>query len=89
MPELNPDAVIVGQLREHWQKMAALLVWKLKGRERVRLTIEDMQRFLAEAQRGEAVLLTHGHPDSIEFAIVTEAEARQIAEHDRTTRGTA
>jgi hypothetical protein len=84
--EMNPEAVVLNQLREQWEKVAAVLVWKL-ARDGVRITFEDLEQFGRECVAGEAVLFTHGHKDSIEFAIVTAERARALAEHDRNQSG--
>ena len=86
---INPDSVILQQVDGHWQKLAALIVWKCIGRGTVTITVEDMQRLDDEFAPGVPVLLTHGHADSIEFRIVDEAAAKRLAEHDRTLRGRA
>lgn len=74
---MNPDSVVLQQVDGMWQKLAALIVWKL-AREGVTITHKDMDEFA----RGDNVLLTHGHFDSIEFKIVTAEAARRIAAHD-------
>ncbi len=87
--KINPDSVILQQVEEQWQKLAMLILWKLAGRKSVRITAEDIARCTAEFAPGIPVIFTHGHSDSIEFSIVTEADAQRIAEHDRTMRGKA
>jgi hypothetical protein len=86
---MTPDSVVLGQLDGHWQKLAAMLLWKIKGREMVRLTHEDIARFQAEFLPFEPVIFTHGHSDSIDFQIVTHEQAERLAAHDKTMRGTA
>lgn len=86
--DFNPESVISTQVREHWQKLTAMLVWKL-ARDGVTLTLADMQRFAEESERGEAVLMQWGHQDSIEFKIVNRAEAQRLAAHDQQQRGRA
>lgn len=86
---LNPDSAILQQVDGHWQKMAMLILWKLNGKEKVRITLEDMQRFQSSCAPGDPVLFTHGHTDSIEFQIVDQASAARLAEHDASMRGTA
>lgn len=81
---MNPDAAVFGQLQEHWQKMAALIVWKLAPKG-VTITIDDIASFPQDR-----FLLTHGHKDSFEFKIVTKEEAERLAAHDEATnRGRA
>ncbi len=80
---MNPDAAILQQLEGHWQKICALLVWKL-ARQGVTLTHAEIE---ACTKEGELVLLTHGHYDSIEFKLVTPKEAQRIVEHERKRHG--
>lgn len=80
---INPDSAILQQMDGHWQKLCALLVWKL-ARQGVTLTHEEIKQCTSE---GELILLTHGHYDSIEFRLVTPAEAERIVAHDRTMHG--
>lgn len=85
---INPDSAVLSQVGEYWQKLAAMLVWKL-ARKGVKISVKDMDAFQREYEAGGGVLLTHGHHDSIEFKIVTRAEAERIAAYDATQRGTA
>lgn len=85
--EINPDNATLEQIREHWEKIAVILIWKL-AHDGVRITGQDLDRFQAEADAGEAVLYTHGHKDSIEFAIVTASRAVELAAHDKAQSGT-
>lgn len=87
---INPDSTVLQQVDGYWQKLAAMIVWKLVPRgESVTITAEDMKRFAADYAPTGPVLLTHGHFDSFEFKIVSEADAQRLAEHDRTMRGCA
>lgn len=81
------DAAILGQLNGQWEKVALFLLWKLAGREKVRITGDDMARCLAEFSPGVPVLLTHGHSDAIEFQVIDEAAAQRIAIFERQQRG--
>lgn len=87
--KINPDSVILQQLDGQWQKMAILLLWKLAGREKVKLTYQEIASCNAEFAPGIPVLLTHGHSDSIEFQVIDEAAARVIANFDKTMKGSA
>ncbi len=84
--EINPDNATLEQLREHWEKIAAVLVWKL-ARDGVRITMQDLDQFQAESDAGECVLFTHGHKDSIELAIVSASRAEILARHDAAQSG--
>lgn len=81
------DAMILDQLRDEWQKIAAVLLWKLKGREKVTLTGADFEAYAREFEPGIPCLYTHGHKDSIDFQIVDEPTARRHAAQDRSQRG--
>lgn len=82
--DLNPDSAILQQLDGQWQKIAAVLVWKL-ARNGVTLTVGDFASFPKDH-----ALYTHGHRDSIDFKLVTMADAERLAAHDRSTnRGRA
>lgn len=87
--KMNPDSVILQQLDGQWQKLFMALLYKLKGKEQVRLTFKELQELGQVCAPGIPVLYTHGHTDSIDFQIVDEAAARRLAEHDAKMRGTA
>lgn len=81
---INPDAAILQQLDGQWQKIAAILIWKLAPNG-VTLTHEDMERFPPDL-----ALYTHGHKESIDFKMVSMEEAQRLADHDKqTNRGRA
>lgn len=88
---LNPDSTVLQQLQGHWQTIASILVWKLApGENGVRVTAADMQAYADAVAKGEVVLYTHGHKDSIDFRIVTKEAAQRLTAHDRATnRGRA
>ena len=89
MTELN-DAPILDQVREHWQKLLAVVVWKLARRKGVVITLKDFEAFRAESEATGLTLLTWGHRDSVEFRMVTREDAERIAAHDTdTNRGRA
>lgn len=88
--EMNPDNAVLTQMREHWQKMFVLLLWKLSPDKRVFITHQDMHDYNAEFDSGRRILMTHGHKDSLEFGFVTVEEAEVLAAHDEATgRGNA
>lgn len=86
--EINPDSTVLRQLDQQWEKIAALLVWKL-ARDGVQLKAADFERFTNETNAGEAVLFTRGSKDAIELSIVTAERARVLAEHDAAQSGRA
>lgn len=85
MTEINPDSTMMQQSKDHWQKYLCLVIWKL-AREGVTISVADMVEF---ANQDKNILLTHGHIDSIEFKLVTMAEATRLADYDQKQRGSA
>lgn len=87
--KINPDSTILQQLEGHWQKIAMLILFKCKGRDRIKITHDEIARCMTEFAPGAPVLLSHGHSDSIEFQVIDEESAHRLAAHDATLRGTA
>ena len=81
---LNPDSTIIQQSEGHWQKYLMLVISKLAP-DGVTVTVQDMEKFAQQ----ERILLTHGHVDSIEFKLVTRAEADRIVAYDKAQKGAA
>lgn len=87
---LNPDSVMLQQVDGQWQKLAALIIWKLVGRDKpVTITAKDIEAMQASFSPGMGVILTHGHFDSIEFSLIDETAARRVGSHDAAMRGRA
>lgn len=82
---LNPDSTMMQQSEGHWMQYLALVLAKLAPGG-VTITAADMKKM---ASSGEMIVLTHGHVDSIEFKLVTRAEADRIVAYDKTRKGTA
>lgn len=89
MTKINPDSVVLQQLDGQWQKIAALLLWKLSPKAVVRIMGADIEAFNAAYAPGGPVVFTHGMIDRFEFSLVTEEAAKRLAEHDATMRGNA
>lgn len=87
--KINPDSVILQQLDGQYQKLMMLVLYKLKGREAVKITHEEIACCMAEFAPGSPVLFCHGHSDSIEFQVIDEASAQRLAAHDAKMRGSA
>lgn len=87
--KLNPESTVLQQLDEHWQKMAALILWKLAGSKQIRITANDIQALNDAFAPGGPVIYTHGHKDSLEFQIVDGATAERLAAHDAKIKGRA
>ena len=89
MTRLN-DAPVLDQVEPYWQKLAALILWKLKGTERVEVTDEDITRMEAEfAGQGGAIIFVHGMHDRFGFQIVNAEQAQRIAAHEAAMKGSA
>jgi len=83
--EVN-DAPILDQVRDHWQRLATLIVWKVThGKRSITISEQDILEF----QKEDRLLLTHGHPGSIEFKIIGPEEAERIKAHQATMTGHA
>ena len=87
--KLNPESTILQQLDGEWPKMALLLLWKLAGRNQVKLTAAEIENCINEFSPGVPVIYTHGHKDSIDFQLVDEDTAQRLATHDATMKGNA
>lgn len=84
--ELN-DAAILDQMREHWQKLLMLVLWKTQGMDKaIRITSADIQAF---ADVEGITLFTHGHHDGFSLSLVTPEKAASLAEYDKKMRGSA
>lgn len=87
--ELNPEAVVLQQLQGQWQKIAMLVLWKLKGTAVLKITGAEIEAFTAAFEPGLPVLFTHGLYDGFELSIVTEEAAARLAAHNATMQGHA
>jgi hypothetical protein len=87
--KINPDSAVLAQVEGHWQKLFAMLLWKLKGTEQVRVALTDIEAMAAAFAPEGPVVYTHGHFDSLDFQLVTREAADRLAAHDKTQRGTA
>lgn len=84
--ELN-DAPVLDQLRDHWQKVCGMLLWKMGARGKpIVITKKDLEEI---AGSPPMVIFTHGRSDALEFKLVTIEEARRIAEYQKTLSGRA
>ena len=85
MAEVNPESMILEQLREHWQRIATLLVIKAGGH----VTIDQADLAKSAALMDTHIMLTHGHADSVEFKIIPKEEGERLAAYDATRMGRA
>ena len=87
--ELNPESDVLQQTKEHWQKLFSLLMFKLSRYEHVFITTKDIEAFAKEEAAGNTVLMTYGHPDGFEFALITQERAKVLMEYEKTQAGNA
>ncbi len=87
--KINPESAMLQQVDGHWQKLAAMLLWKLAGTDVVRITAADIEALHAEYSPGMPVIFTHGTADALEFSIVDEATAQRLVAHDAGRVGNA
>jgi hypothetical protein len=87
------DAPILDQLDQQYQKILAILVWRLQRDgthpNGVTITHKDMEAYGQAHDRGETVFLTHGHFDSIDFKSVTAERAAELAKWQAGQKGRA
>lgn len=74
---------------DDWQKVAALLLWKLEGRETVTITTADIEAMEAEFAQGEPVMLMQGNGENIELSIIPSDRAETLAAGARQPGGHA
>lgn len=78
MPEVGPDHPVVEELREHWQKIAALIMWKLNVK-RVEILEDDIISLAMSDPRGMPVILAHAKNDKIIIMLMSGKEADSFA----------
>jgi hypothetical protein len=82
------DATILQQLDGQWQRIATILLYKLKGRDQVKITTADMLALNKDFAPSGAVMFVHGHSDSFDLQVVDIDAAKRIADHEASMRGT-
>lgn len=87
--KINPDSVVLEQLDDQWQKMAMLLLWKLAGKQQVRVTAKDMEAMTSAFAPGMPIIFVYGQFDAFAFQLVDEDKAAGLAAYDATLKGTS
>lgn len=72
--ELNPNHPVLGAVRDHWHKVAAFIMWKLKA-EKVIITMKDIEEMSALDQ----VIVLHDHSDCIEIKLLDREDGERLA----------
>ena len=80
----NPESIMMPQMEGHWQKMCAVLLWKLAKTSTIRITNLDLQDLIMEFEPGMPVVFTNGKEEYIEFALITEEQAKARVEFEQT-----
>lgn len=78
--ERNPDHIVTSSLREHWHKIAALLLHKLKGRGEVLITLADME---AMHVPGGLNIVVEELPTGLRIQIVDDTEGQRLVDRER------
>lgn len=74
---LNPNHRTLQSLDGQWQKLTALLLFKLTGGEAVEIGMEDIRAFPSER-----VLVCDGRADRILLRLVSEAEGQKLVQRE-------
>jgi hypothetical protein len=72
--ELNPNHPVLGTVRDHWHKIAAFIMWKLK-QKRIEFSLADIDAMGKE----DLVIVLHDHSDSIEVKLMPREEGERLA----------
>lgn len=72
--ELNPNHPVLGTVRDHWHKIAAFIMWKLK-QKRIEFSLDDIDAMGKE----DLVIVLHDHRDSIEVKLLPREEGERLA----------
>lgn len=86
MERLN-NAPILDQTEGQRDILMMIAIWKLSGGQVVKIDAETIKAFNA-AHNHNAVLLMHGHADSIDIGIITAERAAVLAAHQQATTST-
>jgi hypothetical protein len=81
-------APVLDQLEGQWQKIAAVLVWKLAREKGVIVGDKDFEE-IRRANADGQVFMTWGHYDSFEFRWMDRGAALKLAEHVKGIGGEA
>jgi hypothetical protein len=84
------DGAVMAQLAQHWDKIAAILLWKLQGPNvPITITEKDFEEF-ARAFPGEGgpVVFTHGYKEGFALQIISQKRGAEIAALHAEKKGT-
>lgn len=72
--EINPNHPVTRTAHDHWHKIAAFLMWKLK-QKCVTITLADVDKLTSE----DMVIVLHDHADCMEVKLMPRAEGEKMA----------
>jgi len=73
-------ALVLDQLEGQWQKIAAVLLWKLSKDKHVTIGTKDFADIQRATDAGQ-VFMTWGHYDSFEFRWMDQKAAEKLSDH--------
>lgn len=80
--DIAGNKIGVSELQGRWMKTAVVLLWKLARGQVVRLMQRDM-----DAVPDDQSLLSHSHPDGLEYRFLPHAEAEKVLEWEKEHEG--
>lgn len=81
--EINPNHGVTKELREHWQNLMAIVLWKsgaLSPDKAIKITSEDIAALQAAYQNPAVV--THSRKDSLDLYLASNTQARELAQEE-------
>lgn len=77
--ELNPNHPVTQEIRDHWHKIAAILLYKM-GRTRIDITSDDVQSLNNVLEGGAICVKEKG--DHLEVFLASAEEAQRLAKEE-------
>lgn len=74
--EINPSNMTLQQLRDHWQTVAAHLLYKLGGE--TTLTVDDIEQFNTMFGGDMPCLVTTGEKDDLTLKLMPYSHVKQL-----------
>jgi hypothetical protein len=83
--ERNPEHEVTQAMREHWHKVAALILFKLSPDKEVVITPDDLVRVQAAFDGGVNIVVQE-LDDGLHIRLVTAAEGTELLAAERAKR---
>jgi hypothetical protein len=74
--EINPEHRVTSTLHDHWHKLLAVVLFKLKVNE-ITITAADIGAMEAQFPGGMPCILAHEKKDGLHLSVISEEEARR------------